>query len=73
MNEKKVSIEIIDVQKEKLHQAAAKTQNNPLAFLSLQEIFGNLAENNRFTKKYTEMIKLIYQTNDIKCLMREMI
>jgi len=73
VNENKVPIEIIDVQKEQLHQAAAKTQNNPLEFLSINEIFGNLAENDRFTKKYTAMLQLIYQTNDIKRLMKEMI
>ena len=73
VNENEVPLEIIDVKKEALHHAARTTKNNPLGFLSQTEIFGNLAKNDRFARKYTEMIKLIYQTNDIKRLMDEMI
>ncbi len=73
VNENEVSLEIIDVKKEALHHTARTTKNNPLGFLSQTEIFGNLAKNDRFARKYTEMIKLIYQTNDIKRLMNEMI
>ena len=72
-NEKEELLEIIDEKKEALHQAAKQTQNNPLGFLSLQEVFGKLMENERFTNKYSEMIQLIYQTKNIKRLMSEMI
>ncbi len=73
VNENKTPLEIIDVMKAALHQVAAKTTNNLLEFLSLQEVFGDLATNERFIKKYTEMIQLIYQYNNIRKLMREMI
>ena len=66
-------LEIIDAKKEKLNHAASQTINDPLGFLRLQEVFGELFKNERFVKKYLEMIQLIYETNDIKRLMREMI
>ena len=71
VNEKNKPLEIIDVQKKELHQAAAKTSIDPLGFLQLKEIFGNLIENKRFVKKYKEMIQLIYDTKNIKQLIAE--
>ena len=73
INENNEPLEIIDEKKEELHQAAITTINNPLGFLRLQEIFGNLAKNKRFTNKYLEMIQLLYKGKGIKNLMNEMI
>jgi len=73
VNENNEPLEIIDVKKDELHQAASDTINNPLAFLSIEEIFGALANNERFSKKYKEMIDLIYRAKNIKSVMGKMI
>jgi len=73
MNENNEPLEMIDDKKEELHQAAITTKNNPLGFIHMKEIFGNLAENKRFTDKYVEMIQLVYKVKDIRKLMSEMI
>lgn len=70
VNENNEPLDIIDVMKKELEETAAMTQNNPIAFLSLNEIFGDLANNERFTTKYKEMIQLVYETKDIRELMR---
>jgi len=73
MNEKNEPLEIIDTQKDKLHQAAAASKNDLLEFLRLQDIFGNLIDNKRFTDRYKEMITLVYEREDIRGIMKEMI
>ena len=73
MDERNQALEIIDEKKEILHQAASLTLNNPLGFLQLEEIFGDLAKNERFAKQYAAMIHQIYQVKDIRKLMLEMI
>jgi mannitol 2-dehydrogenase len=60
-----VELDIIDVMKDELHVAAMGTEDDPLAFLKLENIFGDLAENERFTALYTEMVKAIYENPDI--------
>ncbi len=72
-NEQNEPLEIIDTKKGELHEAAASTENSPLAFLHLQEIFGNLSENERFTKQYQKTVQSIYTTKNIRKLMGEMI
>jgi len=73
VNENNSPLEIIDVNKTELHQAASKTEKNPFAFLELHDIFGKLSTNERFKKTYKEMIELIYKTKNIKKLMSDMI
>ncbi len=53
-------IEIIDDLKDELHQAAKQTKSNPLAFIEQESIFGNLAQNKRFTELYLEMAQKVY-------------
>lgn len=65
------SIEIIDEQKAELYQSASKTNNDKLSFLRNSELFGNLAESDRFSKLYIEMIETIYHNKDIRELMRQ--
>ena len=67
------SLEIIDVQKVGLHQAAEDTESNWKAFLNQPEIFGDLIENERFTKEYTSAVQAIYQEKDIRKLMVELL
>ena len=73
VNENKVPLEIIDEKKATLHEAANQTTNNPLNFLKLEEIFGRLIENKQFTKRYAEMIQLIYDGQGIRKIMSGMI
>jgi len=54
-----------------LHQTASKTGINPLSFLELQEVFGKLIDNERFTKRYLELIQLIYEEKGIRKIMNE--
>lgn len=62
-------LEIIDVQKDELHQAAKETETIWKAFLHLSEIFGSLIENERFVKKYVSAVQAIYKENNIRELM----
>jgi mannitol 2-dehydrogenase len=41
------------------------TEDDPLSFLRLETIFGDLASNGEFTALYSEMIKAIYEDSDI--------
>ena len=59
------NLEINDDMKDTLHQHAAKTENNPLAFLEIDEVFGSLKDDERFTKVYKEMIALVYEEEDM--------
>ncbi len=73
INENMEPLEIIDVMKNELHQAAKETPKDSLSFLKQSEIFGDLIENEPFTKKYVEMVQLIYGGESIRKLMHEMI
>ncbi len=52
-------IEIIDAMGAELHQAAKQTKSDPLAFIKLESLFGNLVKNERFTKLYVDMVQNI--------------
>ncbi|MEO0470569.1 MAG: mannitol dehydrogenase family protein [Bacteroidota bacterium] len=73
MDEQQRPLEIIDAQKQALHDAARHTSEDPLRFLRLAEIFGSLHENDRFTRTYTDMVQAIYASQDIRKLMAEMV
>lgn len=73
MDQNGLPLEIIDAKKEQLGTAAQQTKIAPLSFLSLTEVFGDLAQNKTFTKLYKRMITQIYQTQDIRTLMSHMI
>ncbi len=60
-------IEIIDAEKEELHQRAK--QKDKLKFLSISSIFGDLHKNERFTENYSMMIEAIYNDLNIQKLM----
>jgi len=67
------AIEIIDAMSDELHMEAQKTKNDPLAFLRIEAVFGNLIENERFTNRYTEMIEKIYTDSAIENHMLEIL
>lgn len=66
-------LEIIDAQKQELHQAAKKTENDWTSFLNQPEIFENLNKNERFIKEYTSIVQAIYKENNIRKLMNELL
>lgn len=63
-------LEVIDEQREQLQEAARKTNLDPLAFLRQEELFGNLAENERFSTRYAAMVLKLYTNPDVGALMR---
>ncbi len=73
VNENGEPLEIIDSMKTELHLFAKTTQDDNIAFLKQRELFGNLEENPRFVKQYTEAIQLIYQEKGIRKLMEKLI
>lgn len=73
MEENGEPIEIIDAQKEELHQAAKKTENDWTVFLNQAEIFENLSKNERFVKEYTSIVKAIYKEKNIRKLMYDLL
>lgn len=66
-------LEIIDAQKDELHQAARNTENDWIAFLNQTEIFGNLNKNKRFVKEYTTIVQAIYKEKNVRQLVQELI
>ena len=66
-------LEIIDAQKEALHQAAKNTENDWTVFLNQPEIFENLNKNERFIKEYTSIVQAIYKEKNIRKLMGELL
>ncbi len=71
VDEKGKPLDIIDAQKFELISAAKNTEDDWENFLHQPEIFGNLAENERFKKEYLMTVQGIYATNDIRKLMNE--
>ncbi len=67
------ALDIVDAMKDELHQAAKGTQDDPLSFLKLEPIFGDLIRNERFTALYSEMIKALYANPDIAPMMQKLL
>ena len=66
------AIEIIDVRQKDLHTVAAETDHDRLSFLSLTDLFGELKNDERFVETYSRMIDLIYNTDNVKTVMTDM-
>ena len=73
VSENNESITIIDAQKDLLHKAAAGSGLDPISFLTLREVFGDLIDDNRFVNIYEEQLQLLYQGNSIRKLMSDML
>jgi len=63
-------LEIIDAQKDELHEAAEATAYDPLAFIKQEAIFGDLIKDGRFITTYHGMLEQLYEEGDIKKLMK---
>ncbi len=66
-----VVLDIADEMKDALHRAAAGTADDPLSFLRLQTIFGDLAANQRFAALYTQMVQALYADPDVARQMQQ--
>ena len=71
VSEKNIPIDIIDAKKEELHRAASTTANNPVGFLALTEVFGDLQTKDRFVQEFRNMISLVYERQDIRSIMKD--
>jgi len=63
-------IEIIDAMQEQLHQAASKTQSDPLAYIKQESLFGNLINEDKFTSLYSDLVQKIYANPNIREIMK---
>jgi len=68
-----VELEIVDEMKNQLHRAAMGTPDDPLSFVRLETIFGDLTSNKQFAALYTEMVQVIYKDPDIAQQMRKIL
>jgi len=68
-NEKGDPLEIIDVSHQLLHDAAKQTEQDPLSFLKIREVFGLLKDNPRFIISYKKAIDLVYGATSIREVM----
>jgi mannitol 2-dehydrogenase len=60
-----VKLDIVDEMKTELHQAAQGTASDPLSFVKIKPIFGDLAANKTFARTYTAMITSLYDNPKI--------
>ncbi|MBW8190598.1 mannitol dehydrogenase family protein [Neiella marina] len=66
------ALEISDDMAQELHHHAANTQADPLAFLAIEDLFGDLKHNATFSHVYRQCIARLYAPNlAIKTLMED--
>ena len=53
-------IDVVDRLKDRLMTAAARQQDDPLAFIRDRDLFGDLAEDERFTRAYTAALERLH-------------
>ncbi|MFF2606647.1 mannitol dehydrogenase family protein [Arthrobacter koreensis] len=58
-DEQGAEIDVVDRLREPLMAAAARNREDPLAFISQPELFGDLASNERFVKAYTQALGVL--------------
>lgn len=64
-------LDVVDEHKAALHEAASKTPVDPLAFIRMKPIFGDLVDNASFAKIYEPLVKQIYANPDVSVLMNQ--
>ena len=72
-NRRGIKLDFVDPMRYELHDAAVATDYDGLSFLRLEPIFGDLAENERFTHAYSAMIKALHLDPDVRKLMQEVL
>ncbi|WP_372760639.1 mannitol dehydrogenase family protein [Pseudoalteromonas sp.] len=74
VNEQGVALKMIDAMQAELHKQAAKTATQPLAFLAISSLFGDLKAQPAFTTAYLNNISALYTANSqIKAIMQAVI
>ncbi|MEG3767354.1 mannitol dehydrogenase family protein [Alteromonas sp. 14N.309.X.WAT.G.H12] len=58
-------LQVQDAMSEQLHQAAANTGHDPLSFVKLEAVFGQLAEVEAFRNAYLPLVKRVYNGEPI--------
>lgn len=66
-------LEVIDALKTELHEAAVASQDDPLAFIKQQALFGDLIKEGHFITTYHAMLEQLYDGVAIKTLMRDLL
>lgn len=61
IDERGEAIEIVDRLKDELMAIAAKNRSQPVAFIENRELFGNLADNERFRAAYLEALESLHR------------
>lgn len=59
-DEQGAAIDVVDRLRERLMAAAAGNGEDPLAFISQPELFGDLASNERFVQAYTQALEFLH-------------
>jgi len=59
-DEQGAAIDVVDRLREPLMAAAARNGEDPLAFISQPELFGDLASNERFVQAYTQALEFLH-------------
>ena len=68
------TLEVIDAMQSELHEAAAKTTTDNLAFLSLTSLFGDLNTQSAFTSHYKNNVDALYApASKIKAIMKNVL
>ncbi|MDR5901714.1 mannitol dehydrogenase family protein [Halomonas icarae] len=60
VDEQGESIEVVDRRKDELMAIAARNHEQPTAFIENRELFGDLAENERFRRAYVEALQSLH-------------
>ena len=67
-NNTEIGITLIDQQAEKLKQQAVRAQENPVAFLEMDDIFGALGRHPMFVKQFTQALNAISENGVTQAL-----
>ncbi|MFJ7750054.1 mannitol dehydrogenase family protein [Arthrobacter sp. NPDC097144] len=59
------AIEVVDRLRETLMASAARNREDPLAFISNADLFGDLASNDRFVQAYTAALESLHQAGAV--------
>lgn len=63
------ALDIQDPMQEALHRAARGTDGDILSFVRLEEVFGALAESERFAERYAALVRRVYDAPDVRACM----
>jgi mannitol 2-dehydrogenase len=70
VDEQGAPIDVVDQLKERVMAAAARQRDEPLAFLEDQQLFGDLASNERFTKTFVRWLDSLHEVGARRTLER---